>query len=60
MDMTLTITPEQMEALKTAYPDLSPDEAAEALFKAEIDRRYRLQIKRGVVVRLQGLKRARG
>ena len=57
MEPTLPITSEQMQALKTAFPDLTPDEAALALLRAELERRCRLQLKRGVLVRLQSLKR---
>lgn len=57
MEQTLPITSEQMQALKTAFPDLTPDEAALALLRSELERRCRLQLKRGVLVRLQALKR---
>ena len=59
MDQTVRLTSAEMEALISAYPGLTAAEAAEALLRHEMQRRYRTEFKRGLVVRLQALKRAR-
>lgn len=57
-DLTLHLTDADMEALKRAYPDLSPSEAATVLLQAELRKRYRRELKAGRVTRFEALKRA--
>lgn len=59
MEVTVTLTPEQMESLKKDFPGMTADEAAAALFRSELERRCRVQLKRARVVTLQGLKKHR-
>lgn len=57
MEVTVSLTPEQMESLKKDFPGMTPDEAAVALFRSELEKRCRVQLKRARVVTLQGLKK---
>ena len=57
MEETLTLTESHCEALKRAFPDLTLEEAVDAIKRAELARRYRMQLQRGAVLRLQALKR---
>ncbi len=56
-DITLHLTAAELEALKRAFPDLSPADAATALLRAEMRKRYRRELKAGRIVSLEALKR---
>lgn len=57
MELTLTLTAAEKEALIRAFPDCTLEEAVSMLVKAEMKRRYRIALKKGRVVFLQGLKK---
>lgn len=59
-EFTLRLTDAELEALKGAFPDLAPDDAAAALIRAEMQRRYKRELQAGRLVRFQALKEPRG
>lgn len=52
MEVTVTLTASEMEALKAAFPEADPAEAAAMLLRAEMQKRYRKERKAGQVVGL--------
>lgn len=59
MEMTVTLTAAEKEALKAAFPGVSEEEAVTLLFRSELERKCRIQLRRAKVVAFQGLKKPR-
>lgn len=57
MEQTVTLTPEQMKALKSAFPDMAIEEAFALLFSKGLNRRCRIHLKRARLLTFQSLKR---
>lgn len=56
MEIRLQLAAFEVEALKRAFPDVTPDQAATDLVRALMRQKYRVVTKSGQLVRLQGLK----
>lgn len=56
MEQTVTLTAEQMKSLKSAFPDLSAEEAFALVFRKGLNRRCRLSLKRARLLTFPGLK----
>lgn len=59
-EITLHLTDAEFEALKRAFPGVSPDDAAAMMVRAEMDRRYRADAKAGRVRNFSARKSAGG
>lgn len=57
MEVTVTLTASEMEALKAAFPEADPADAAALLLRAEMQRRYRSQKKAGLLIKMRPSKR---
>lgn len=57
MEVTVTLTASEMEALKAAFPEADPADAAALLLRAEMQRRYRNQKKAGLLIKMRPSKR---
>jgi hypothetical protein len=57
MDFTVSVTEAEKEALMAAFPGNSVEEALAMLLRSQMERKYRVQLKRAKVVAFQGLKK---
>lgn len=57
MELTVTLTASEMEALRKAFPEADPAEAAAMLLRAEMQRRYRKESKAGLLIKMRASKR---
>lgn len=56
MELTVSLTASEMEALKAAFPEADPAEAALMLLRAEMQRRYRKERKAGQLIKMRASK----